>query len=199
MRVLDELHPIAIAWRGGLWRGSISTFEDRCPHVFGRPLDLSVRGLPKNPRSLHRLLTLDLRDSRLNISLPNTTVLPLLYGFAYDGCVLDYQIVSDAEVRIMELTPRLPSREWPYKDYPNHFAARPVALGARKRISRTMVTRLTWQGLDDEAADQLVVIVRPSDSFGVSLWGECGDDEEVEVIFCIAPETGRVSASNQCT
>jgi hypothetical protein len=56
-----------------------------------------------------------------------------------------------------------------------------------------------WQGLDDEAVDQLVVVVRPSAHFGVSLWGESGDAEEVEVVFCVAPETGRVSASNQCT
>jgi hypothetical protein len=198
MRILDETHPIVIVWRGGLWQGSVA-LGDRCRHTFGGPLGLSVRGIPKNQWPLHRLVTLDLHDNRLNISFPNAASLPLLYGFAYDGCLLDYQVVSDAEARIVELTPRLPSREWPYKDYPDHFAARPVALGERKRISRKMVTRLTWQGLDDEAADQLVVVVRPSDSFGVSLWGESGDAEEVEVIFCIAPETGRVSASNQCT
>ncbi len=173
--------------------------ESAFRHTFGGPLGLSVRGFPTNQRPLHRLVTLDLQDSRLNISFPNAASLPLLYGFAYDGCLLDYQVVSDAEVRITELTPRLSSIEWPYKDYPDHFAARPITLGERRRISRKMVTALTWQGLDDEAADQLVVVVRPSKSFGVSLWGETGDAEEVEVIFCVAPETGRVSASNQCT
>lgn len=126
-------------------------------------------------------------------------MLPLLYGFAYSGCLLDYQVVSDAEIRIIELTPRLPSTDWPYKGYRDHFVVRPVALGERKRISRKRITRLSCQGLDDEAADQLVVIVRPSNSFGVSLWGASGDAEEVEVIFCVSPETGRVSASNQCT
>ena len=135
----------------------------------------------------------------MNISLPNATMLPLLYGFTYDGCLLDYQVASDADVRILELSPRLPSRDWPYKGYPDHFGTRPVAFGERKRISRKMVTRLTWQGLDDEAADQLVVVVRPSDSLGVSFWGASGDAEEVEVVFCVSPETGRVSASNQCT
>jgi len=199
MSVLDELNPIAVAWRGGLWRGSVTTLEDRCPHVFGGPLDLSVRGFPRNRRSLHRLLTLDLRDSHLNISLPNTTVLHLLYAFAYSGCRLDYQVVSDTEIRIIELTPRLPSRDWPYTDYPDYFPVRPVALGERKRISRKMITRLTWQGLNDEAAEQLVVVVRPSNSFGISLWGDSGDAEEVEVIFCISLETGRVSVSNQRT
>src|SRR5262245_48843675 len=116
MRILDKTHPIALAWQGGFWRGSI-TFGDRCLHAFGGLLDLSVRGFPRKRRPLHRLLTLDLRDSRLNISLPNTTVLPLLYGFVYSGCLLYYQVVSDAEIRIIEMTPRLPSRYWPYKHY----------------------------------------------------------------------------------
>ncbi len=198
MRILEQTHPISIAWRGGLWQGSVD-LGDHWGHVFGGPLDLTVRGFPRNRRPLHRLLTLDLRDSRLSISLPNTDSLPLLYGFAYDGCLLDYQVASDAEVRITDVSPRVPSQEWPYRGYPDHFGARRVALGERQRISRRMVTRLTWQGLDDEAADQLVVVVRPSASFGVSLWGESGDAEEVEVVFCVEPEAGRVSASNQCT
>jgi hypothetical protein len=50
-----------------------------------------------------------------------------------------------------------------------------------------------------EAADQLVVVVRPDKRYGVSLWGESGDAVMVEVIFCVQPESGRVSASNQCT
>jgi hypothetical protein len=83
--------------------------------------------------------------------------------------------------------------------HPDHFGAKQVALGERKRIGRKVLTGLTWQGLDDEAADQLIVVVRPSECFGVSLWGESGDGEEVEVIFRVQPETGRVSVSNQCT
>jgi hypothetical protein len=104
-----------------------------------------------------------------------------------------------AVIRIIELTPRLSSRDWPYKDYPDYFAVRPVALGERQRISRKMITGLTWQGLDDEAADQLVVVVRPSHRFGISLWGESGDAEEVEVISCVSPETSRVCVSNRST
>jgi hypothetical protein len=198
MRAFDKAHPIIIAWQGGLWQGSIA-LGDRYRHTFGGPLDLSVRRFPTNRRPLHRLLTLDLRDSRLNISIPGATMLHLLYGFAYDCCLLDYQVVSDSEVRVIEMTPRRPTRNWPYEDYPEHFAVRPVALRDRKPISDKQMTRLTWQGLDAEAAEQLVIVVRPSNSFGVSLWGESGDAEEVEVIFRVSPETGRVSASNQCT
>jgi hypothetical protein len=198
MFVLDQLHPIVVAWQGGLWQGTIAQ-GSRYRHTFGGPLDLLVQGFPRNRRPLHRLLTLDLHDSRLSIPRPNASLLPLLYGFAYDGCRLDYQVVSDTEVRVIELMPIIPSKDWPYKNYPDHFGAKPVALGPRQRISRKALTELTWQGLDDEAADQLVVVVRPSERFGVSLWGESGDAEEVEVIFCVQPETGRISVSNQCT
>jgi hypothetical protein len=198
MPVLDRLHPIVVAWQGGLWQGSVVEAA-RYQHTFGGPLELLVRGFPKNRRPLHRLLTLDLRDPRFGVSLADMHRLPLLYGFAYDACVLVYQIVSDAEVRVIDLTPTTPSKDWPYKNYPDHFPAEPVAFGRRRRINRKALTELTWQGLDDEANEQLVVVVRPSDQFGVSLWGESGDAEEVEVVFCVRPESGRISVSNQCT
>jgi hypothetical protein len=71
MRVFDKARPIIIAGQGGLWQGSIA-LGDRYRHTFGGPLDLSVRGFPTNRRPLHRLLTLDLRDSRTD--LPEPTV-----------------------------------------------------------------------------------------------------------------------------
>jgi hypothetical protein len=98
-------------------------------------------------------MTLDLLDSRLNIALPNATLLPLLCGFAYDGCFLEYQVVSDLEVPVNELTPSAPTPNWPYENYPDHFGVQPVAIGQCEEISRKMVTELTCQGLDDEAAD----------------------------------------------
>ena len=58
---------------------------------------------------------------------------------------------------------------------------------------------LTSQRLDDDAADKLIVVVLPSELFGVSLWGAMGDAEMVEVIFEIDPKTAIVSVSNQCT
>jgi hypothetical protein len=198
MSLLDRTHPIVVAWQGGLWQGAVVQAA-RYRHTFGGPLELLVRGFPKNRRPLHRFLTLDLRDPRFGVSLPNAQSLPLLYGFVYDACVLDYQIVSDAEVRIIELTPSRPSKHWPYANYPDHFSAKPVAFGRRRPIRRAALARLTWQGLNDEAADQLVVVVRPGDQFGVSLWGESGDAEEVEVVFRVGPESGRVSVSNECT
>ena len=73
-------------------------------------------------------------------------------------------------------------------------------------VAATSILLVWWaagkvlcQGLNGEAANQLVVVVRPSESLGVSLWGSAGDAEMVEVIFCVSTETSRVSVSNQCT
>ena len=99
----------------------------------------------------------------------------------------------------MELSPRTSLADWPYEGYPEQFAGRPVELGIRKRIGRKQLATLTCQGLDDQAADDLVAVVVPSERLGVSLWGESGDAEMVEVIFQVDPETAIVSVSNQCT
>lgn len=50
-----------------------------------------------------------------------------------------------------------------------------------------------------DPAKGVVVIVPPSDDYGVSLWGDAGDAERVQVIFEIDPADGTVSASNQCS
>jgi hypothetical protein len=97
------------------------------------------------------------------------------------------------------MTPKAPTDDWPYERYPGHFAEKRVIFGRPKQISPKEITELTCQGLDKQAGDQLVAVVRPSETFGVSLWGEEGDAEMVELIFRVQPETGQVSVSNQCT
>lgn len=193
-----NLNPILLAWRGTLWQGVVGQ-GDVHRHTFGGPLNLSVHLVPTSERPLHRVLTLDLSDSRLGVRIPNVTLLPLLYGFVYEGCVLEYQVISDEEIRVIDLWPETSLEEWPYEDYPDHFPVRPVQIGQPRSISREKVPELTCQGLPSEAADQLVVVVYPSQTFGISLWGRWGDAEMVEVIFRVEPDTGRVFVRNQCT
>ena len=73
-------------------------------HRFGGPLELVVADFPDEQRPLHRVLTLDLTDPRLEIRVPSVRLLPLLYGFVFDGCELRYQILSDKEVQVLELS-----------------------------------------------------------------------------------------------
>ena len=73
----------------------------------------------------------------------------------------------------------------------------PVALSRPEQLTLEQVSELTWQGIDDATERAAVVVVPPSDAYGVSLWGE-GDAEEVQVVFRIETATGIVSVSNQC-
>lgn len=198
MCAVKDYNPLVIAWRGKRWEGRVG-HADGHAHAFGGPLDLSIRGASRNARHLHRVLSLDLSDARFALQVPNVDMLPLVYGFTFDGCSLEYKVASDRQLTVLDLSPGSPSPGWPYANYPKGFPRLPLQFIKPKGIRREQVTELTCQGLPDEAADQLVVVVYPSKQFGVSLWGEEGDLELVEVIFLVDPETGRVSVTNQCT
>jgi hypothetical protein len=198
MTGVDDSYPILVARNGTLWQVSVGQ-SPKYHHYFGGPLDLSVGGLPKNERPLHRVVTLDLTDRRLDVRIPGLSRLPLVYGFVYSSPVFKYQILSEGKVRIIEMSPRTSSDDWPYENYPDQFGVKPLAFGPSRKMSRKKIRELTCQGLDANAPDQLVVVVTPKEDFGVSLWGPDGDAEMVELIFQVDPESGLVSVSNQCT
>jgi hypothetical protein len=198
MDEVDNNYPILVVRNGTLWQVSVGQ-SHAFQHYLGGSLDLCVRGGPKNERPLHRVVTLDLTDSRLDVHIPAVNRLPLLYGFVFDACTLKYEILSDHEVRILEMAPRTSSDDWPYENYPEQFGVKPLAFGPSRKMSRKKVRELTCQGLDANAPDQLVVVVTPKEDFGVSLWGPEGDAEMVELIFQVDPASGVVSVSNQCT
>jgi len=187
--------PILVAWKGTLWHGSIGRARGN-EHFFGGRLELLVHGFPKKERPLQRLLTLNVAHAPLNARIPNISMLPLVYGFNFDGCQLKYQLVSDREVRMVEMCPKTSLKNWPYRGYPKHFSVKPVVLGSPEKLSRKRLTQLTWQGLGISAAKQLVVVVCPSDDYQVALWGEYGD--MVEVIFRVDPASGLVTAISEC-
>ena len=158
---------------------------------------MAILGFPERQKALHRVLTLDLTDPRLRTTIPGVRFRPLLYAFTFNGCELRYQMLSDTEVQIVELTPQQSSDDWPYPDYPAFFESIPFDFSEPKPLSIKQVNDLTWQGIDDATNETLIVVVPPSDSYGVSLWGD-GDAEEVQVVFQIQGSSGTVSVSNQC-
>jgi hypothetical protein len=170
------------------------------PHRFGGPLALEVRGDAPTPPALHRVLTLSLADPTLGLSIPGLSEFPLVYGFVFDGCKLTYRVNRDGEIQILEMSPRKPSPDWPYPNYPAAFSARRFALRADSQIEPDQVHELTWQDLAHiDPAHGVVAIVPPSPAYGLSLWGPSGDRERVQVIFEIDPATRTVVATNQCT
>jgi hypothetical protein len=165
-------------------------------HRFGGPLGLDVRkGGP-----LQRVLTLSLKDPMLADVMPKVAELPLVYGFTFNGCRVEYRVVDDGRIEVVQMTPGKPSRDWPYARYPAAFPQRRFGLRSEGRVEPDRVSELAWQGVEHaDAGAILVAIVPPNEIYGVSLWGEDGDAEGVQVVFEVDPATGTVTAYNQCT
>ena len=169
-------------------------------HRFGGPLALDIP--PKNgrmPPPLHRVLTLDARDPLLELSA-EATVLPLIYGFRINACEMSYRVQPDGGIAELAVDGSLHNvATWPYAGYPTEFPPLPVRLLDAGVATPEQVYNLTWQSVISlDPAAGIVVIVPPCERYGVSLWGEMGDAEDVQVIFEIEPDSLRVRAYNQC-
>jgi hypothetical protein len=168
-------------------------------HRFGGPLALNVGGADKHVPALHRVLTLSVSDPLLGVPMKGATELPLIYGFLYDGCRLKYRMVSDGQIELLKMSPQSPSANWPYPKYPASFPEKRFALRHDGQIEPYQVHELTWQGVQEiDPANGVVAIVPPSKKYGISLWGDGGDGELVQVVFEIDPAARTVAAYNQC-
>lgn len=168
-------------------------------HRFGGPLALTVRGGSSKSLKLHRVLTLRLSDPLVGFSVPGVTEFPLVYGFVHDGCRLSYRVIADGQIEVLKGPTGSADADWPYRRYPAAFPEKRFALREDGVIEAEQVNELTWQGVEGiDPAEGVVVIVPPSETYGISLWGD-GDDELVQVVFEIDPKTGTVAAYNQCT
>lgn len=168
-------------------------------HKFGGPLALDVLSGATRAPTLHRVLTLDLTDPLLGFSIDGVGELPLVYGFVHDGCRLRYRIVADGQIELLEAPAGAPASDWPYANYPAAFSEKRFSLIDDGAIEPDQVEELTWQGIEKlDLAEGVVALVPPSTSYGLSLWGEDGDDELVQVVFGIDPNQRIITAYNQC-
>ena len=192
--------PVAL-WGGVLYEADVGQRREpvKTMHTFGGGLDLEARGFPQGKRPLHRLLTLDLSDENLALPATQHRLLPFCYGFAYSGCRLTYKVLDDATLEIETFDPKAPTVDWPHADYPKQFESRPMTWRRVRSMSNEEAQGLTWQGLDVDIDSQLIVVVPPSKDYGVSLWGDIGDAEQVQVVFSFDPVSAIVRATNQCS
>ncbi len=175
-------------------------------HSFGGSLAFQVHGWPGTLPPPHRLLTLDLSDPSLSLE-SQVTELPLLYAFRLDGCCLQYTVTDDGNATALEVSGS-PASDWPYPGYPTEFPFHPLVLGSFGSVhwdcdydSDECDEGHPWettQGSEPEE-DELLVIVPPSSTYGVSLWGDEGDREGVQTIFRINTESLTVEAWNECS
>jgi hypothetical protein len=166
--------------------------------IFGGPPEYSVAGKSYGPCRLHHIASLGC--SFLQGALGRSDLfanVPLVYGMCYDGCRLRYQY-GYGKITILELNPRKSSEGWPYPDYPAILPYCPLALGERKKMPwRKFIGR--FPNMPDQQPTELVVVVPPPMTLGVSLWGPTGDAEGVAIVFECDLETQQVSAYNVCS
>lgn len=75
------------------------------------------------------LYCLDLRDKRLGISLPNSTRMPLIYGFHYVsvGGAFRYRIVDEGTIEVLSHKTRDFSDTFPRVGFPRAFPHRQIS------------------------------------------------------------------------
>jgi hypothetical protein len=163
----------------------------------GGPSDIQFSGIVHGPRSLHHILTLG-SDELPGIQQKEFTGLSLFYGMCFDGCSMSYEVRDAIRYHLLELEPTESSDGWPYSDYPDLLPTVPLRLARRIPCSRERFSEFLAQK-DKIEADELVVVVPPISDLGMSLWGDNGDAEGVQIIFRCDLQTRRVRVYNECT
>lgn len=170
-------------------------YVDSCSYFGGDlPFISDVPALAK----IHSLFTLkrDILDVFDGIPF---THLSLIYPFMHDGGAINYKVSHDGKIKIGSLEPDVAVDDWPYEGYPPAFSE--VCFKSKRTLQLEFdeFKNVLPQGLSDDSKDDMITIIPPSDDYGVSLWGEDGDAENVVCVFSISPQTGHVRANNQCS
>jgi hypothetical protein len=163
--------------------------------VFGGPNESRVIGKRFGPVQLHQIARL---SSSHFPTLEDTYVsLPLLYGMRYGGGSLTYQFEGN-DLTVLEMSQTKPSDDFPYKDYPSVLPYVPLKVAKRKKQSWRQFAAQFPNMPDDQSSD-LIVVVPPPMTIGVSMWGPMGDAEGVSIVFECDVKAKRVQAYNVCT
>lgn len=164
---------------------------------FGGPLEMSVTGRRLGRRPLHKIAHISDQHVPLSGSSRYVSDIPLIYGMRYSGCSLKYKF-KFREINILELDPPQSSEDWPYKGYPKILPYAPLELGARNETSWTVFAD-AFPNLPKQQPTELVAVVPPPMTMGVSLWGADGDAEGVAIVFEVDLDANKVAAYNVCS
>ena len=156
-----------------------------------------VSNLPTSAK-IHPLFTLkrEILDAFDSIQFES---LPLVYPFMHDGGSIKYQIKNDGDIEVQSILPEVLEDDWPYEDYPTSFPKVSFKLQTAIKMEFEELEDLLPQGLYANNREEIIVVIPPNEDYGVSLWGEHGDVENVLCVFSICPKTGNVYADNQCS
>ena len=165
--------------------------------VFGGAPPVMMAGIRETilePDKLHYVGNVSHRDIPPLAS--HVSDIPLFYGFTFDGCDLRYELESPSKLNLMDLRPARPSVDYPYPNYPKVFPRIPLMLGRKQFMTYAQFAN-DYPNLPEDQPSDIIVVVPPPASIGISLWGEYGDD--VTVVFECNLLLGTVNAYSHCT
>jgi hypothetical protein len=164
---------------------------------FGGPLEEKVTGKRFGPRQLHHIANLSKHQIAVLGPPRYVPEVPLIYGMCYSGCLLKYQFDHN-DITVLDLDPPDSSEDWPYENYPIILPYAPLGLGESRKQSWAEFAA-EFPNLPDQQPSELVAVVPPPMTLGVSLWGRSGDAEGVAVAFECDLSAKRVEAYNVCS
>lgn len=176
---------------------SFSRGDRESMSFFGGPLESAVSGCKFGPARLHQVASLSPSNLPILGDAPWFVVeLPLVYGFRFDGCSLEYRFETNS-IEVLHISPERSAEGWPYHDYPPLLpyipldAAQPINEDWEAFASR-------FANLPEEQPAELVAVVPPAFFIGQSLWGRSGDLEGACVVFECNLSERRVLSYNVC-
>ena len=165
--------------------------------VFGGPMDCNVSGKPPVPDRLHYVARLNHNDLPVLGPPSYAFDLPLLYGLRYtDEVNLTYQF-EHTDVSVLA-SPGTFDDDLPYRNYPTLLPYIPITVVKRKKQTWKQFAG-EFPNMKEEQPSDLVVVVPPPMTIGVSLWGREGDAEGVAMVFECDLQGMTVTAYNVCT
>lgn len=170
--------------------------EKRSFSVFGGPREFKITGKRPVADKLHYIARLNHNDLPILGSPSYVFDLPLLYGLRYLNGNLSYQF-KNRDISIHS-SPGTFDEGWPYRDYPTLLPYIPVAVSKKKKQTWRQFAA-EFPNMKEQQPSELVVIVPPPMTIGVSVWGRAGDAEGVAMVFECDLTEMKVSTYNVCT
>jgi hypothetical protein len=162
---------------------------------FGGPNEFRISGKRSSSLRLHKIARLSCSHFPIG-DTSYVSELPLLYGMLYGGSGLTYRFES-SEIHVLENQGKL-TDDFPYRDYPLLLPFVPLAVQGRKKQTWRQFAS-PFPNMKDEQPADIVVVVPPPMTIGVSLWGYWGDAEGVTLVFECDLSAQKVTAYNVCT
>lgn len=175
---------------------SFSRGDSESDSIYGGPLERVVSGCAFGPARLHQVASLSASSLPVLGAPRYVFELPLVYGFRFDGCSLEYRFETN-EIEVLRISPDKSTEGWPYHDYPSLLPYMPIQAVAPIQQNWELFAS-EFPNLPQDQPAELVAVVPPAFLIGQSIWGRGGDLEGVCVVFECDLSQKKVRSYNVC-